>query len=792
MSGAVAYPTVLVGLGRFGHEVVDRALLSLDADSPLLAPLRCEAGSAVAAGLHPLLEELLRAGRGGGERRDPRLDVLVFAAALQVGEADLLTVCEDAARLVAEGYGSIFPADRPPEQRAAAMHLVVQVPALSHPRTAVALSRLAAVEAWARGRPAYPLLSRIWLVAQQTTAGTLTSPELVATCASFGVALVGSGLRTEDDVARRMAHPAHGEGQLGFVSVASAEVPEARVREYAEARAAYDGLGALVARLEPPRVDVALAEGAVAALQPEKWLGPLVDGEPAQRCRREAASLANVPRELPPMDVRVGPFDSATTLRARYPLLFEAGDAARPSTRAGDVRREALMRALDAAEYEVAATVEHGLRGAFDQELGPTSGLVRLRHVEAGLEGLAARLKDAQAREASASDGADVAEPPTGSLAPAAGETLERAVEALPARRQALATAVALSAAVLLAAAATGLALSTPPSSPPTGAGPARLVLGAATPPATGAAVDWSEVWPWLGAGAAALVAALGGLVLAGYPARRRVRRELEARREALVAVAHQREGSGVGRQAEAQLRVRRRRGLRGALLAVEGAAERLWLVRRNVREARDRARQRLGALGLTPAPEARQDDLGPLVGAGGLLHVPLLPSAVLARQVATCREVAEERVWADRLLEGSWPAGGLFEGAPCGDDERIAELARRQVAPLARRSLFEDEEAALAIRDSLAEFGTRVGSVLAPPCQPLDAQGDPVAGTRPGEGFVLAPAAGREVMQDALRDMPFRLPVLWSPRPAARVIFVRTWEGLTVEDVARGARGPS
>ena len=105
---------VLVGLGKFGHEVVDRVLHSLDGGSPLLGVLRCEAGG-VAAGLQPLLEELLRAGRGDGERRDPRLDVFLFAGALQGGEGDLLNACEQAARLVAEGYGAIFPADRPPE-----------------------------------------------------------------------------------------------------------------------------------------------------------------------------------------------------------------------------------------------------------------------------------------------------------------------------------------------------------------------------------------------------------------------------------------------------------------------------------------------------------------------------------------------------------------------------------------------------------------------------------------------------------------------------------------------------
>jgi hypothetical protein len=63
------------------------------------------------------------------------------------------------------------------------------------------------------------------------------------------------------------------------------------------------------------------------------------------------------------------------------------------------------------------------------------------------------------------------------------------------------------------------------------------------------------------------------------------------------------------------------------------------------------------------------------------------------------------------------------------------------------------------------------------------------VLGVRPGEGFVIAPLPGREVLQVGLSDVPFRLPVLWSPLKSARVLFVRTWEGLTVEDVVRGAR---
>jgi hypothetical protein len=790
LSAAVVYPTVLVGLGKFGHEVVDRVLHSLDGSAPLLGVLRCEAGG-VGAGLQPLLEELLRAGRGDGERRDPRLDVLVFAGALQGGDEDLLTACEQAARLVAEGYGAIFPPDRPPEQRAAGLHLVVQVPALSHPRASVALERLAAVEGWARSRSASSLLSRMWLVSQQTSAGTLSSGEMVASCAAFAMALVGSGLRTEDAVARRLAHPARGEGSVGFVSVVSAEVPESRVTDYAAARAAYDGLGTLVTRMEQVKVDPALAQGAVAALQHDRWLAPLNEGEAAKLCRREAAALSRLPTEVPPA-VQVGPFDGEDDLRLRYPMLFRR-ETPPPATRVNDARREELFRQLDGAEYEVAAAAEQGVHAVFGAWLGPSSGLAQLPHVTHGLEQVIAQLRDMQAREAQArtrEDAGQGAEEPT----PFEGDGLETALKELPSRRVTMGTALAVAVAVLLATVAAVLAFQAPPASAGTtpGTGPARLVLsptGAAASTSAPTGIDWRELAPWLAGGALALLAAVGGTRLVGHLTRRGVKRALERRRQLLSDWLIQGGQGAKGGQAEAQLRLRRQRALRGALLTLEGAVERLRVVRRGLLEARDRARQSLVGLGLTPAAEARRDDLQPLVGAGMLLHGLLLPPEVLARWVASCREVAEDRVWADRLLEGAWPAGGLFEGAPCDDPARIDALSREQVRPLSERSLFEDPEAGQAAADTLRDFSARAGSVLAPPCQPLNAHGDPMLGVRPGEGFVIAPLPGREVLEDALREVPFRLPVLWSPLKSARVLFVRTWEGLTVEDVVRGAR---
>ncbi len=783
MEATVSYPTVLLGLGRFGQEVLGRVLQSLDASSPLLGVLRCEP-SGVATGLQPLLEELLRVGRGSGERRDQRLDLVAFVAALQGGDDDLLTACEQAARLLAEGYGTMFPPDRPPEQRTATLHLVVQVPALSHPRAAVAFSRLAALERWARGRPVFPLLARIWLVSQQTAAGTLTSEELVSTCASFALGMVASGLRTEEEVSRRMAHPARDEGLLGFLSVASVELPESRLRAYAAARAAYDGLGALVERVQQPVTDATLAQGAISALQHERWLEPFTEGEAAQKCRRLAAELSRSPVDLP-AELRVGPFDSAEDIRRVHAGLFRPASVDTPLTTVDQARTEETFRALDRIEAEVAVAVEQGIQGMFDASLGPASGLSQLPAVEQGLKRVIAHHQDEQTQDAA---GLQKLEPGRAPVAPVDPhrEELEQALLTLPSRGVALAAAAALAVAVLLAVSFGTLALLNPSPTSQPGTGPATVQVTA--PTGTGGS-NGREALPWVAGGLAALAAGAGWLYFLGHHARKEVRRMLELRRDALEALVSRGGGGARGRQAELQLVLRRKRARRGAILALENAVARLQAVRRALLEARDGKRQELVALGVTPATEARLDDLGPLLGAGGLLHGSLMPPEVISRWIAGCREITEDRVWADRLLEGAWPPGGLLEDVPCGDAERVTELSQRQVRPLAQRSVLDDAEGGTQAGDVLRDFSARMGSVLAPPGQPLNAHGDPVPGVRSAEGFVIAPSAGRDVLEAGLRDMPVRLPVLWAPSKAARVIFLRTWEGFSVEEIARGAR---
>ena len=417
---------------------------------------------------------------------------------------------------------------------------------------------------------------------------------------------------------------------------------------------------------------------------------------------------------------------------------------------------------------------------------GPASGLSQLPSVEQGLKRVIAQLHDEQAQEDATLRKLDPSQP-LGPPVDPHREELERAVLELPSKRMALGAAAALALAVLLGVSFGTLALMTP-ATPPGGATLSSPQLSTTAPPAA-KGFDWREALPWIVGVLAAAGAGGGWLYFVGNHTRKEVRRVLKLRRDALESLVSRGGGGRRAKQAELQLVVRRKRARRGAILALENAVARLHAVRHALLEARDRKRQELLALGVTPAAEARLDDLGPLLGASGLLHGSLVPPEVISRWIASRREISEDRVWADRLLEGAWPEGGLLEDVPCGDAERIAELSQRQVRPMAERSVLDDQEAGVQAADVLRDFGARMGAVLAPPCQPLNAHGDPVLGVRPGEGFVIAPSAGRDTLDAGLRDMPTRLPILWSPSKAARVIFLRTWEGFSVEEMSRGAR---
>ena len=275
----VQFPTVAVGIGPFGAKVVERLTDSLDHEEPLLAVIQCEPKQVhehLSAALHPLLE----AGRTRHNLTEPRLDLMAFALGMQGDDDALAQACQQAATVVGESYGALFPPGKPPEERTAGMQLVIIVPPMTSSTTAALQRRLEILERWAASAPPYPLLTRIWLLSTHTRAGTLSVDDAVSSSAAFAIGLMGSGLRDDDMVAARLSHHSNREGLFSFFSAASLDLPKARLRQYSTERVIHDGMATLVTRVEK-EVDPGVALSAVSAMRHEDWLAPFIDGEPA-------------------------------------------------------------------------------------------------------------------------------------------------------------------------------------------------------------------------------------------------------------------------------------------------------------------------------------------------------------------------------------------------------------------------------------------------------------------------------------------------------------------------------
>ncbi len=769
---AVAYPTVAIGVAGFGGKVVQRMRDALDRDEPLFRTVSCSADQ-VRPSLHSTLDPLLRAGTLGNQLTEPRLDLMAFALGLHGDRGDLVGVCDQAARLVGEHYGALFPANRPPEQRTAVLHLVVVVPPMVEKPFGEVLERLRAIEEWAATSPPYPLLSRVWLLSIHTRAGVLSAEDAERSCAAFGTAMLGSGLRTEDAISQRMAPHRHGEGLFGFLSAASLNLPRERLRGYAATRTVYDGLATLVSRVEQ-EADPTIALGAVNALRHDGWIEPFADGEAARRCRQMSAGLAGATGGLPDRP-HVGAFDEPETIRDRYPVLFRNATQVKPPSETDATDLNDMIVGLDKAESAALAEIEGGIERLFTGKLGHATGLHELPVVEAGLRRVLATLRDEDERDAGTRDdgGAEGDQDPH-------REELERALETLPSR------GMLFSVAGVVGATLAGLA----------------VVLGMGC---VGELVAWvAEKYPlsefthpvwtqrmtiavWL------LAAMFGGLCFAivarvlGTRTRRVATRALR-QRAAAVGELWQRGGGGEpGRQAEVQLRQRRMRVRRGAIVALERALEHLAAVRQTLIGSRDAARQRLRDMGVTARSDAALDDLSGLLGETHPLHQPLVPVDAASRWVRSCRDIADPQVWANRLLESSWPDSGLLVDVPCGDTDQLEALGRQQTAPLAERNLFQEPFAADAATSTVATFAANAPLALSEPSSPRDQHGDPVRGLRPGEMIAVAPLAGRGTLDEAFDACPVELPVLWTGSRMERVMVLRTWEGFRLVELARG-----
>ncbi len=762
---AVVYPTVAIGVAGFGGRVVGRIRDSLDRDEPLLRTVRCPAAE-VGSELHSTLGSLLQVGQLGGDLTEPRLDLMAFAQGLHGDPDDLARVCDQAARVVGEHYGAMFPADRPPEQRTAVLHLVVAVPPMTAQRFDGMLARLRTVEAWAEGSPPYPLLGRVWLLSLHTRAGELSGKDVERGCAAFGIALLGSGLRDEEVVSQRMAAHRHGEGLFGFLSAASLSLPREKLRGYAATRAVYDGLSTLVTRVEK-EADPTVALGAVNALRHDGWIESFEDGEAARRCRQMSAGLAGATGGLPERPV-VHAFDEPEAIRDRYPVLFRAATQVKPPTQLDASDLDEMIVALDKAESSALAEIEGGIERLFAGKLGQATGLQELPVVETGLRRVLAGLKDADELDAAAVGGGAVAED-----ADPLRDELEEALESMPSRGTLLGVAGTLSAVV----------------------GSLVIVLGLGLVGRFMDANQFHEDWilrthvgVWLLGGVLAVAAALIGARLLGTRTRRAATTALQRRSTAVAELWRRGGGGEPGRQAESQLRQRRMRVRRGAIVALERALEHLAAVRQTLIGSRDGARQELRDMGVTAHADGALDDLSGLLGEVRPMHQPLVPVEAASRWVRSCREITDPEVWANRMLESSWPATGLLVDVPCGDPDQLRELGREQAEPLASRNLFSEPFAADAAADTVSAFATNAPLALADPCTPRDEHGDPVRGVRPGRMFAVAPLDGRGALDTSFESCPVDLPVLWTGSRMERVIVVRTWEGFRAVEIARGA----
>jgi hypothetical protein len=786
----VASPTVLIGVDTLGHEVLDRVRHSLPEEEPSLRYLSGPVNE-VGTQLAPMLDDLLRAGRVAADQRQVRLDLFAFVEVNALGEGELVSLCDQAARVVGERYGVMFATDL--RARNAALHLVAVVPALAGgPEATRAIGRLRQLESWAENPP-FPLLSRVWVLSRHTTAGTLTDEGLRASCAAFAVAAVG--LRDEPQVSQRLAHLDDGEGRFGLLSVASLDVPEAGLRRYARERAAFDALATLVSRVTRQVSDSNAGDQAVAGLDLNQWFSGLEEGEAAQRARRLAASLSGAAPSLPEA-LPVGAFDDAEKVQETYPVLFRPGTVERAPTGQDSAELGETLRALDRVEADALAAVARGLDAVLTVTIGAQSGLRRVAEVELGLRRVAALLRDADA-----ADRATLEQAPFGTRLsdgtiseeqrdPHRAE-LDQVLAELPSAWLQRGAGAAVGLGICALVVTLGLRLASPggsgPTTPPPTAAPGVVTTG---PTVAGKATSGAMAAPWglgLVAGAAG---GFGWASFAGIQSRERLRKLLRQRRDALDAL-WKTGGGGLARlQADAQIRLRKRRVRRAAMAGVEQTLLRLGALSSTLIDARDRSLQALRDMGVkSPASHAAQDDLHGLLGARDALHDVLVPPALLSAWVARRRQLTDPELWADRLVEQTWPARGIGEDVPCADHARIEALCRWQVAPFLEQSMLGDPEIAAAAAATVADFVRRAAAALAPACVPRDEYDNPAPGLRPGEAFVVAPRQGGPELEAALLRSPFAMPVLWAEARAARVLFLRSWEGLRVVDLARGAR---
>lgn len=779
MAEAVAHPTIVIGVGRRGARVI-RDLSDTAAVRPsgarfasVLAPGGERGGLLLRRSLEPILAELLEAGRVSREGR-AELDLAIVTDLAEGTARDLREACAAVTLLLSESYGVLFPASAPPDKRSVWLTVLVATPPLMSGATGEhALGELASLEDWARTAP-HPALTRLWVLPRQTTAGQLSDDAVEQSLRLFLQGLFLSGVRGHDTVRCHLNHRSDGR-VLSTVSVAAAELPVARVRQYARWRAAWEGFTTLVHQAEHPSTDLGRLQGLMARLDVKELLRDLEEGEAARDLRAHASTLTGLTNHLPE-HLKVGLLESDAGIRERYPVLFvppREEDLNRPLAQA----HADLLRKLDQVEMDAVEETERRVANLLDTELDPTSALQVLPDLESALKRSADLVGEITTATPPTLPQREVAPPPDD---PSLLE-LEERLRSRPRIVHLLPVAGAIGAILGLVAALVVLVWIVPPSLPSVAA-PAAFASGTAPV----AADPMRFVAPSVGAvlGLATFAVWVALWLLQG---RARLLYQLRMRRHTLEEQWNLGGGGRPGRQAQALLDVRRRRLASSQRRVLDAALGRLAALRAALRQARTRALDHLEHLGIHLAEAQRLDDLSDLLGEETPLHRSLLDPSMLAERVSAARTTPDRDRWAELLLESTWPRKGIADDLPAIDEAPIAAICDAQFEDLAGSRLIQGPTVRARVEERLSAFLDGASGALAFGVRPLDTHLDPVGQHGQEDPLVIAPVDLRAVVESGLATHGGRLRTAWGAANTPWVLVVRTWEGLTTEEIGRG-----
>lgn len=774
----IVHPLVLVGIGTIGQkiarELADTAV-ALDADAPVqTVPWTGDttAEARLETALRPVLRGLLEAGAvRSAARGRVGLDVLVVGHVEQVDPDEAARVLDVVSGQLASDWGVMFPASRPPAERAAWGTVLLALPPLHGEHRDRGLAALNALQAH-RARAVHPLFSRALILPSQTRAGQHSAEAVSHALRATAQALFLSGLRESDHVQALLSHRNDDRFLVGL-SAATAELPLARLRRYARWRLALDGLDALVQRAEHPTGDPARAEALVARLDVDGLLEPFREGEPAQRVRRHAATLSGAADRLPD-DMNVRLIERDADLRQRFKVLLGPATKPPPDRATDHPEHHEILRVLDREEAfalgELGRRIEHLLA----EELEPSSALEVLPHLERALVRAAHHLDEDLAESAAPLPAVDRPPPPTDP----GREAVARALDGRPRLITVLPLGAVLGGVFGCLA---GLALFALIGAPTAASSTAAFSSGAAE-------VASPLVWP------AVLVGALVGLLAAAGWCLAVLRGGALALQDALVARRTELEelwrrggGGQPGRQAAALLAVRRRRTADGLRARLSRASARLADARTSLRVARDDARAELEQLRVGLGATPRRDDLTDLLGQPTPLHRPLLEPRTLAERLAQVRPTQEPDRVAQHLLEQTWPEGGLVHDLPAANRDALERACEAGIPHLGAEALLAGDPAATQVEQRLQQFIDQLTGGLAAGLDPRDENGDPLPAAQPW--LALGPRALRSAVEQRLRDRAAGSYAEWSDGDFPWIVVLATWTGLDVASVRRGAR---